>query len=235
MHLSQARPVQVARFIEFLGRARSAQTLYLLGDIFDLWLGDDDHRAPHPEAETHLRTLTESGTRVFFMHGNHDFLLGEDFAHRTGCELLLDPSAIQLGQERVLMTHGDTLCTDDHAYQAYRAQVRDPRVQEAFLKQPLEERVKYADSLREHSQRHAAVTSRDITDVNQSAVDRVMREHRADILIHGHTHRPAIHNISTRLGSPAQRIVLSDWYQRDWILAYDGNYRQGSFNNLCLD
>ena len=130
--------------------------------------------------------------------------------------------------------HGDTLCTDDHAYQAYRAQVRDLRAQEAFLKQPLEARIKYADSLREHSQRHTAVTSRDITDVNQIAVDRVMREHQADVLIHGHTHRPAIHDISARLGRQAKRIVLSDWYKKDWILAYDGDYRQGSFDNLCL-
>ncbi|MEM7252127.1 MAG: UDP-2,3-diacylglucosamine diphosphatase [Pseudomonadota bacterium] len=231
VHLSADRPTAVKQFLELLHRAQRLDTLYLLGDVFDLWLGDDDARAPHPDVMSGLQRLTRQ-TDVRFMVGNHDFLVGDGFIADSGCNWLDDPNVIELGGERVLLMHGDTLCTDDTAYQAYRAEVRDPQTQSQFLSQSLDARLAYAQTLKTSSKAHHATVGAEITDVNADEVRRVMHRHRANTLIHGHTHRPAWHE-NQGLGRGLKRIVLSDWYRSSDILIWDADgYRHGSFTDL---
>lgn len=223
LHLSAARPQMVGAFFTFLDQqANRAEALFILGDLFDQWLGDDDETDPHTAVVTALARLTASGTTVGLLHGNHDFLLGERFAARTGCELLPDPTVIEVESSAVLIMHGDTLCTDDVAYQALRAQVRDPTNQSRFLALPLERRAAEADSLRAASQQQARFKPQTIMDANPNAVERAMREHGVLHLIHGHTHRPAIHSLHID-GQRATRIVLGDWYHQPHVLIWDSN------------
>lgn len=225
IHLSAERPAQIARFIALLQRARRAEALYLLGDIFDLWLGDDDDRVPHREIESHLAALTATRTRVHVMRGNHDFLIGNAFAARTGCTLLNDHAVVELGGEPALLMHGDTLCTDDVEYQLHRQHVRDETVQREFLAQPLAERLAYAKRLQLQSVEHTAALDESIADVNDQAVRHALQEHGVRTLIHGHTHRPHIHTERHAGGATTRRIVLADWYERDWVLAFDNGFK----------
>ncbi|MCH9673270.1 MAG: UDP-2,3-diacylglucosamine diphosphatase [Gammaproteobacteria bacterium] len=231
VHLSANRPQAVQRFFALLDRAVAADALYLLGDIFDLWLGDDDDRVPHPHTLDRLAALART-TPVYIIRGNHDFLLGSAFADRTGCTLLADPSVIELGGKRVLLMHGDTLCTEDVEYQAYREHVHRPEVQRAFLAQSLDDRLRYATDLSERSRTHTAHLAETITDVSITAVEKIVAAHQADILIHGHTHRPARHDIQRSTGTPGQRIVLSDWYALDNVLAFDGQFVDGPLDSV---
>lgn len=221
LHLSAARPPMVAAFLSFIqGPAQGAEALYMLGDLFDQWLGDDDDTPPHPEIIGSLAQLTAAGVPVAVVRGNHDFLLGPDFERQTGCRLLADPSLIDVQGTRVLIMHGDTLCTDDREYQALRAQVRDPQNQQRFLALPLAARSAQAARLRANSRERTQLKPQEIMDVNPDAVTQVLRAHDVQYLIHGHTHRPAVHHHDIE-GKPAQRIVLGDWYTRTHVLAWD--------------
>ncbi len=209
-------------FLTFLERQASrAEALFILGDLFDQWLGDDDDTDPHPAIVAALARLTASGVPVGVLHGNHDFLLGAGFAARSGCRLLSDPTVIEVYGTTVLLMHGDTLCTDDAAYQALRAEVRDPANQARFLALPLAMRAAQADALRATSRQQTQLKSSSIMDANARAVEAIMREHGVRHLIHGHTHRPAIHHSFGLESQRATRIVLGDWYRQPHGISWD--------------
>ena len=206
-HLDAARPEVSAALESFLERrAPGAGRLYILGDLFEVWLGDDDPAAEHAVIVESLRRLAAS-LPVYFLAGNRDFLLGADFAAKAGFHLLHESERIRLGERRVLLLHGDTLCTDDHAYQAFRAQVRSQDWQSDFLAKPLAERRRIAAKLRSDSTDAMAHKASEIMDVNQDAVLNCFEINQVDTIIHGHTHRPALH----RYPRERQRIVLGDW------------------------
>ncbi|MDG4548903.1 MAG: UDP-2,3-diacylglucosamine diphosphatase [Candidatus Contendobacter sp.] len=211
LHLESTRPAITALFLDFLERqARRAEALYILGDLFEAWIGDDDEAEPGGTVAAALRALTDQGVPTHFLHGNRDFLLGERFAAASGIQPLPESQVIELAGERVLLLHGDTLCTDDVEYQAFRAQVRDPAWRAQTLALPLARRRALAGQLRETSRQATRQKTADITDVNPAAVDQALRAHGVRYLIHGHTHRPAIHHWSLD-GQPARRAVLGDW------------------------
>jgi len=214
LHLDESRPRLVAAFEELLaGEARGARALYILGDLFESYIGDDDDAPLNARVAHATRKVRDAGVPVYFMHGNRDFLLGEDYAVRAGMTVLADPAVIELTGERVLLMHGDTLCTDDVEYQKFRALVRDPQWQQAFLAKPLAERRAFAAQARGESRKHTASAKPEIMDVNQIAVEATMRRHGVRRLIHGHTHRPATHHFDID-GRKAERIVLGDWYEQ---------------------
>jgi UDP-2,3-diacylglucosamine hydrolase len=198
-------------FFRFLQqRAAQASHLYILGDLFDVWIGDDDEQAPIPEVVAALRELTDAGTWLGVMHGNRDFLLGEQFCRDTGAALLGDPSSQLLQGIPTLLMHGDLLCTDDKDYLAFRRQVRDAGFQRQFLALPLEARREKARDYRAMSGEANAVKAGAIMDVNPQTVNDTLRQHGARRLIHGHTHRPGDHRIDLD-GQQASRHVLGDW------------------------
>lgn len=211
LHLCEARPLTTRAFLGFLdGPASQAGRLYILGDLFDYWAGDDDATDFKTLIASALKALANSGVRVLFMAGNRDFLLGTSYAAQTGMELIEDPLELCLNGERYLLSHGDQLCTDDLAYQAFRNQVRDPAWQETFLAQPLHHRRKLVADIRARSESEKSLKASDIMDVNTEAVERLLRQHDYPTLIHGHTHRAAWHEHSVD-GRQCTRIVLPDW------------------------
>lgn len=222
VHLSEERPAQVERFLEVLaGPARGAQALYLLGDVFEVWVGDDDVDAPLPaRVIAALRGLSDAGTRILLTVGNRDFLLGARFAARAGLTLLDDPVCLDLHGTPTILMHGDLLCTDDTAYLAFRAQVRDPAWQSQFLAQPLPVRHQIARGATAESGRAKAQKSEQIMDVTESAVAEVFRRFGCDRLIHGHTHRPGYHHHAVD-GRDCERWVLPDWYSAGGYLRVD--------------
>jgi UDP-2,3-diacylglucosamine hydrolase len=218
LHLDAARPRITRLFLDFLETpARNAEAVYLLGDLFETWIGDDDDNPLGSAVMDGLRACVVSGTPVHLMHGNRDFLLGDRFVARTGCRLLDDPACIDLYGSAVLLMHGDTLCTDDMEYQAFRTRVRNRRWQQGFLQQPIEARRTAARELRCVSRMRANKTPESISDVNHQSVVRVMTHHGVQCLIHGHTHRPAIHEFEIA-GKPARRMVLGAWHNRGSML-----------------
>ena len=221
LHLSHERPALTALFLDFLrARAPRAQALYILGDLFEVWLGDDAiHPAYHPVLQG-LRTLADSGVPVYVMHGNRDFLLGTDFERLSGTRLIADPTLIELGGEPTLLMHGDVLCTDDVEYQQFRAHVRDAATQRQFLALDIEQRIAMARQFRDASRERTSQKAEAIMDVNQAAVLAALRAHGVRRLIHGHTHRPAIHDFALD-GQAARRIVLGDWYEQGSVLVCD--------------
>ncbi len=226
LHLDATLPEIGAQFLDFLqGDARNAHALYILGDLFEVWVGDDDPDPHKADIAGALRALVDSGVPVSFLHGNRDFLVGTAFAERSGVTLLDDETVLTLDGRRVLVAHGDAQCTDDVDYQAFRAMVRDAAWQQQFLAMPLDARIAMAAQARAASKTSMAGKSAEIMDVNRDAVDRLMRSHGVDLLIHGHTHRPAIHEFELD-GRPARRVVLGDWYTQGSVLAWnDGDYR----------
>jgi len=221
LHLDPARPAITALFLDFLARqAGRADACYILGDLFEAWIGDDDDAELGRRVAGALRALADSGVSVHFLHGNRDFLIGERFAAAAGVRLLPESEAINLYGEPVLLLHGDTLCTDDTDYQAFRAQVRDPAWQARLLELPLAQRRALAGQLRETSQQATQLKETAITDVNLEAVDGALRARGIRRMIHGHTHRPAIHEWMLD-GQPARRAVLGDWYDRGSVLRCD--------------
>jgi UDP-2,3-diacylglucosamine hydrolase len=220
LHLDPAHPEIARQFHAFLaGEARDAQALYILGDLFEAWLGDDD---PDPAARATvaaLRALVDSGVPVFVMHGNRDFLIGERFCRDTGATLLPDGTVVSLDAEPVLLMHGDALCTDDVSYQRLRRIVRNPLVRWIFRRMSLDQRRALAGRLRAGSREHVGMTAPEIMDVNADAVGRAMRAAGVRTLIHGHTHRPAVHRFEVD-GAPARRIVLGDWYEQGSVLEW---------------
>jgi UDP-2,3-diacylglucosamine hydrolase len=221
LHLAPERPATTRLFLEFLGgRARQARHLYILGDLFDAWIGDDDDTPPYPEIRAALGDLTARGTACALMHGNRDFLIGRAFRRDTGCALLRDPTRILLDGESVLLMHGDLLCTDDVAYQRFRRRIRNPLVRRLFLWKGLEGRRRLAADYRRKSGEATAEKPAEIMDVNGDTVVRYLRRYGASRLIHGHTHRPADHTLAL-VGLTAHRSVLAEWHeQRGEVLVY---------------
>ena len=212
LHLDPATPEIAERFLRFLaGPARDASSLYLLGDIFEAWLGDDDPEPAHRAIAAALASVSARGTLLYLMHGNRDFLLGGRFCAETGATLLDDPVIATIGGERVLLSHGDGLCVDDGAYQRLRALVRDPAVRRGFAALPLASRRRLATEARAGSRKHLAAAGEYITDVNQAAVETLMLEAGVRTMIHGHTHRPATHRFKIA-GAECTRIVLGAWH-----------------------
>jgi len=235
LHLDPGRPAITALFLRFLQEEAShADALYILGDLFEAWIGDD---TPSPAADAvadALKSVADSGVPVYFIRGNRDFLLGEQYARRAGMRILPDPSVIDLYGMPVLLQHGDLMCTDDVPYQQFRAQTRDPAFQAQFLAQPLAERIAFAQKARQASQsRQAEMKQGDtaqfetITDVAPAAVDDTFRRFGVDTMIHGHTHRPAVHALQVD-GRPRQRVVLGDWFEQGSVL-------RASAEGLTLD
>ena len=226
VHLDTEAPRATEQFLAFLGeQAAQAQALYILGDLFEAWVGDDDRDPQKARVTDALKALSAAGVPCFVLHGNRDFLLGSGFCERSGCILLNDPVVAQFDGEPVLLTHGDALCTDDHAYQELRSTVRDPNWQRRFLAVPRSRRELLADEARAGSKRHTSRTIPVIMDVNGEAVTAAFRATDVRRMIHGHTHRPGIHDLLVD-GVAAQRIVLGAWYEQGSYLRYEkGRYQ----------
>jgi UDP-2,3-diacylglucosamine hydrolase len=226
LHLDAARPDITSQFLTFLNRAaRAAEALYILGDLFEAWIGDDDPDPDKRRVIAALRELTTAGVPCFVMHGNRDFLLGKKFCSDTGVQLLDDAALIDLYGRRVLLLHGDTLCIDDPAYQRLRRIVRNPLVKLLLRSLPLKQRQQLAARMRAGSKAHIDAMDKsapNIMDVNSNEVLRTLQRYDVDCIIHGHTHRPAIHEIELN-GKPAVRIVLGDWYEQGSVLSWGAN------------
>lgn len=234
LHLHPGAPEVTEGFLRWLEeRACGCDALYILGDFFEAWIGDDllDMAGQDPSGNadlaariaTALRRLAADGTALYLMHGNRDFLLGERFAAEAGATLLPDPSVVELGGRNVLLMHGDSLCTRDSDYQAFRAQARHPLWQEQVLSMPIEQRVALAGQLRAQSGEANSNKAEDIMDVTPEEVVREMAEHGVTTLIHGHTHRPAVHELDVD-GKPARRMVLGDWQpDTGWEILVEGD------------
>lgn len=223
LHLDAERPQVTELFGRFLREeARNADALYILGDLFEAWVGDDDPSETGAYVAHELRAVRDAGVPVYFIRGNRDFLLGEDYARHAGMTILPDPAVAVLYGRPTLLMHGDTLCTGDAAYQQFRAQVRNPVWQQQFLSQPLAARVAFARQARAASKAHQAGlqdqgTMETITDVTPETVEATLSRFGIERLIHGHTHRPAIHDLGID-GRAYQRIVLGDWYDQGSVL-----------------
>jgi UDP-2,3-diacylglucosamine hydrolase len=223
LHLDSEAPWAIDAFLKFLdGAARGADALYLLGDLFEVWVGDDDDNPDNARACAGLARLTASGVAVYALHGNRDFLLGEEFGKRTGVKLLPDPVMVDLYGVPTLLSHGDVFCTEDTSYQELRTIVRRPAWQKSFLSLPLTARRDLASAARAGSKAHTGRTIPTIMDVNPEAVSRAFHATGARRLIHGHTHRPAIHP-SVIDGAPAERVVLAPWYEAASCVAVEAN------------
>ncbi len=218
LHLDQSRPQITRLFVDFVhNEAVHAQALYILGDLFEAWIGDDAADATAGQVAAALETLHDRGVPCFYIHGNRDFLLGDAYARRARMTLLPDPSVIEIEGERILLMHGDALCTDDAPYQAFRAQSRVAKWQRDFLARPIAEREAFAVQARAESRRYTRSVEDAITDVNARAVSAAFT--RADVrrLVHGHTHRPRRNSLEVD-GTTAERIVLGDWYEQGSVL-----------------
>jgi UDP-2,3-diacylglucosamine hydrolase len=221
LHLEAERPDIAEQFLKFLETdASQADDLYILGDLFEAWVGDDDPNTHYFTIKRALRKLSDSGIPVYFMHGNRDFMIGRGFANETGVEILKDPHKVVMYGQQVLLSHGDALCTDDVQYQRVRKMTRDPDWQATILARPLKDRLRMAEEARRQSLEQTLNLSMEITDVNQDAVKTVIKSFKVDVLLHGHTHRPAIHDVD--LGyRKAKRIVLGDWYTQGSMVRWD--------------
>nr|WP_189672645.1 UDP-2,3-diacylglucosamine diphosphatase [Pseudomonas sp. SWRI51] len=221
LHLQEERPDITRAFVDLLdGRARHARALYILGDFFEAWIGDDAMTPFQQSICQALRRLSDSGTAVYLMHGNRDFLIGKAFCQAAGCTLLADPSVVQLGGEPVLLMHGDTLCTRDVGYMKMRRYLRHPVTLWVLRHLPLAARRRLARKLRSESRAQTRMKATEIVDVTPEEVPKVMAAHGVRTLVHGHTHRPAIHKLVVN-DQPARRIVLGDWDRRGWALQVD--------------
>jgi UDP-2,3-diacylglucosamine hydrolase len=224
LHLEDGRPEALGWLRALLaGPARSADAVYVLGDLFEYWIGDDAPGATGAAVAEATRELADRGVPLYFIHGNRDFLLGAAYAARAGLGLLPETHTIDLYGVPTLLLHGDTLCTDDAEYQAVRAQTRDPEWQRRVLAMSVEERIALARSARDASMAHTGSTALEIMDVNPAAVRAAFAASGTRRMIHGHTHRPAVHAVELEDGTRATRIVLADWY------------RQGSYLEVTPD
>ncbi|WP_024548974.1 UDP-2,3-diacylglucosamine diphosphatase [Siccibacter turicensis] len=212
LHLCPEEPAITAGFLHFLaGPAREADAIYILGDLFEAWIGDDEPVPLHRDIAQAIRAVVDYGVPCYFIHGNRDFLLGKRFARESGMQLLPESQVLNLYGRRVLIMHGDTLCTDDAGYQAFRAKVHQPWLQRLFLALPLWVRKRIATRMRAGSKAANSTKTQAIMDVNQAAVEAAMTQHGVQWLIHGHTHRPAVHELIVN-GDAARRVVLGAWH-----------------------
>lgn len=240
LHIDSSQGVILASLLRLLQeQARGADALYILGDLFEAWVGDDDLNDAGDRVAAALRELSNAGTRIYLMHGNRDFLLGDNFAERCGGELIADPSVIECYGQRLVVLHGDSLCTRDSAYLSYRSQVRDPAWQQAFLARPLLERHMVAQQIRQQSKDANSHKASDIMDVTPQEVIDLLEKLQVNLMIHGHTHRPGIHML--RLPQPindsseAARIVLGSWDQKAWMLEFTpDSYELKHFNHPAV-
>lgn len=226
LHLSAQRPSSLTLFSDFMEKSGCLLSeLYILGDLFDYWIGDDGSETlGYSGVEQALRSTVDAGTRIFFIAGNRDFLVGEEFAARTGVELLEDMTVLELYDQRVMIAHGDRFCIDDTAYMQARAHFLDPEWQRQVLQTPIEDRLKAAIELRQQSQETKRNKAEEIMDVNAGEIERVFREFDLDIMIHGHTHRPYVHQLEID-GRSRRRYVLGEWLSgRSVIYANQGKY-----------
>ncbi len=222
LHLCPERPEINAAFFDFLqNTAAGAEALYILGDLFEAWIGDDDP-APLSQQVIHaLRALTDGGTRLYFLHGNRDFAVGKRFARETGATLLKDHALVTLDGEQVLVLHGDTLCTDDVAYQKFRCRIRNPLLLAIMRRLPLSTRQNIGIKGREKSMAANSNKSAGIMDVSPATVRAMMAQYGVTTMIHGHTHRPCCHELVLDDGKAARRIVLGDWGSQGWVVTVD--------------
>lgn len=221
LHLHESRPQVTRAFFHFLHtQAIHAEALYILGDFFDAWIGDDDDSELLQDVANGLHTLSELGVAIYFMHGNRDFLLGKTYASKAGMTIINDGTVIDLYGTPTLLMHGDSLCTDDTEYQQFRTMVRSPQWQQQILAQPLAARRALAAQMREKSQSMNSLKAEDIMDVAPAAVLAQMEAAGVTRLIHGHTHRPARHPLIIN-NQPAERIVLGDWHHSGWVVKAD--------------
>ncbi|BFN28366.1 MAG: UDP-2,3-diacylglucosamine diphosphatase [Gammaproteobacteria bacterium HGW-Gammaproteobacteria-9] len=230
LHLEEERPDISRAFLHFLEtRACQAEALYILGDFFEVWIGDDAMTPFQRSIAQAMRSLSGGGTRIYLMHGNRDFMLGKSFCRAAGCTLLADPSVVELNGERVLLMHGDSLCSRDEGYMRLRRLLRNPFSLFVLRNLPLSTRRKLARKLRNESRTQTRMKASDIIDVTPELIPRVLAEYRVRILIHGHTHRPATHDLVVN-GQTAQRIVLGDWDRQGWALQVDeSGFHQAPF------
>jgi len=227
LHLQTEEPAITAGFLRFLaGEARGADALYILGDLFEAWIGDDDPQPLHAEIAAALNQLHQQGVPCFFIHGNRDFLLGRRFARDSLMTLLPEKKVLELYGRRVLILHGDTLCTDDVAYQNFRKKVHNPLIQKLFLMLPLKWRLAIAARMRANSKASNQGKSLDIMDVNPQAVISEMQTSGVEWMIHGHTHRPAIHEVALQ-NKTGHRVVLGAWHE-------EGSMVKGTADNVEL-
>ncbi|UBB24146.1 UDP-2,3-diacylglucosamine diphosphatase [Pseudoxanthomonas japonensis] len=230
LHLDAERPAITELFGAFMHReGRQAEAVYILGDLFEAWVGDDDPSETGAYVADRIREVVDLGVPVYFIRGNRDFLVGDAFARRAGMRILPDPAVVPLYGRPTLLMHGDLLCTDDVPYQQFRAQTRDPAWQRQFLGQPLAARLAFAAQARAASQARQQGMIQDdraqfetVTDVTPATVEATLRRFGVDTLIHGHTHRPAIHDLGID-GRACRRIVLGDWYEQGSVLRVDAN------------
>jgi len=219
LHLDSDLPELTELFVKFMReQAPTADAVYILGDLFEAWVGDDDNRPGTQQLIDELRRLSDSDIPLYVMSGNRDFLFAEGFVQRTGCKLIPDPTVIDLYGTKTLLMHGDSLCTDDTKHQESRAVLRSSDWKSRFLSQSLDERIQQAKEYRSMSRKHLKDAPNAIMDVNEDAVLNVMQQHDVLQLIHGHTHRPAIHNVQIN-GHAAKRIVLGDWNSHGSVLS----------------
>lgn len=225
LHLDPLAPPAIAQFVAFLReQAVRSDGLYILGDLFETWIGDDDDEPARREVCVALRELVRGGVPCHVQHGNRDFLLGERFAAFTGCMLLPDPVVLEAGSIRAVLSHGDLLCTGDVRYQRFRSLVRAPGFQAGYLGLPVSTRRAVARIARAGSRRHVRQMREEIMDVEDAAVSAMLRVAGADLLIHGHTHRPGVHRLTVE-GRPCTRIVLGDWYEQGSCLTLHADGR----------
>ncbi len=216
LHLQADRPELTQALIRFLASNKGrCSALYILGDLFELWIGDDADSPLAEEVATALQQFSEGGSRVHLMHGNRDFLLGRHYAQRCGAELIQEPYRLQTSQGVITLLHGDVLCSDDLDYQQFRKLVRNPAWQAQFLEQTVSQRLQFAAQARSQSRESTSTKSAEIMDVNPQTVKEFMAENQTNLILHGHTHRPAVHELSNPLG---QRIVLGDWDEKGWFV-----------------
>lgn len=222
LHLAPEETRITAGFYDFMLQPQAGDTLFILGDFFNYWIGDD---VPHPytdKIKQLLKATSERGVKIYIMHGNRDFLIGERFCEESGCELLDDPTLIELNGEPTLLMHGDSLCTRDEAYMEFRQMARNPDWQAEFLGKSIEERIAFANQARDESQSSNSMKDESIMDVTPDEVDLALTQNQCRHMIHGHTHRPNIHQWETQ-GEQRQRLVLGDWYSKGWYLKVDSD------------
>lgn len=221
LHLDATRPAVADALLHLTDTIPARDdSLYILGDLFEVWLGDDDDNPFNRRIIEGLARASARGVRLILMHGNRDFLLGPEFVRATGASLLEDPSVVECAGRRVLLMHGDSLCTRDTEYMQARTRLRDPAFQREFLARSLAERADFAANARMESKAHTGTATMEIMDVTPEEVVREMDAHGVDLMIHGHTHRPMVHQLSVE-GRPAVRIVLGDWGSEGWMVEFD--------------